>query len=340
MLTASQIERITSLWVPDEWPAFADSYVIGCHQHPFRYYVERIRHLGLSGGVLIDAGCGSGRWSFPLATTFDRVIGFDYTPRRLESALWLKHRFDVPSIDFIEGDIRKIPANDASADAIYRNSVAVGDIPIEAILDECFRVLKPGGICYVGLNGPGYSIELTKRADPNLADFGHRRIYYTHCQRHLGALVTSIVPRGALNARARESLARGVTPAALLADLGARTDQVLAAETIATDFAAEFTQTLLDDLAAITGGQRVRFSHSETGRDFEPEEMRVAARKVGFDRFEWALDGWLSLGPDGAVSKGPSPKAKPGTVEFEGRVRVFEMLMWKPLTGAPAGLGG
>ena len=188
MLSPSQIERIDALWEPAEWPASADAYTMGGYRQPFAYYVERVRHLGLSGDVLIDAGCGGGRWSFALATAFERVIGFDLTPRRIATASWQKERFDIASVEFIPGDIRKIPADGESADAVYCNSVVFGGVPILTILREFFRVLKPGGICYLGLNAPGYAYELARRDDPKFADFGRRRIYNTFCRRYLSPL--------------------------------------------------------------------------------------------------------------------------------------------------------
>jgi SAM-dependent methyltransferase len=330
MLNEEDIERIATLWVPEQWPAHADYYAIACHQSPFRYYVERIRHLGLSGGTLIDAGCGSGRWSFALATTFDRVIGFDFTPKRLDTALWLKERFDVPSVSFIQGDIRNIPADDRTADAVYSNSVAIGSVPIAKIFTECFRVLKPGGICYVGLNGPGYAHQLAKRDNPKDSTFGRQRIYNTHCQRRLASMIPLIRPRGVLNARARRCLVSGRGPAEFLRDLGAEPEQIAGAEAIASELGSEFKTILSEDLAAIIEGRRRDFSHPEAGRDYDPQELQAVARKAGFDRFEWAQDGCLSLRPDGTIQKGPSAKAKPTPGEFEGRLRVFEMLMWKP----------
>ena len=330
MLSPRDVERISALWRPAEWPDAADAYTMACYQHAFGYYVERVRHLGLSGGVLLDVGCGAGRWSFALATAFERIIAFDNTPRRLAIANWQKERFDITSVEFISGDLRKSPASDESVDVIYCNSVVTGGDPLKYILLEFFRVLKPGGICYLGLNAPGYAYELAARKDPKLADFGRRRIYNTYCRRHLSPLIGSIGPGEALNDEAKALLQRGLSPRDFLASLTARSDQVAAAETIARDLGDEFTTALLVDLAAIVAGKKADFGDREAGRDWDPDEMSVATRDAGFDRFEWAPDGHLSLRPDGSIEKGPSAGARPSWPHFQGKLRVFEMLFWKP----------
>ena len=330
MLRAEEIERISALWRPEAWPDFVDAYTSVGYQHPFSYYLERVRHLGLSGDVLFDAGCGGGRWSFAWASVFARVVGFDFTARRIAAAVWQRERFGAPDVEFIDGDIRNFPADDASVDVIYCNSVMLGGSRFEIILQEFLRVLKPGGICYVGLNAPGYAYELAHRADPNTADFGRRRIYNTLCRRYLSSLIFDIAPGGLLNPRAKACLNRDMHPADLLATLGAGAEQLAAAETIAADLGEAFSQRLISDLRQINDGTRRDYGDVPAGRDWEPDEMAVIARDAGFGRFEWAPDGCLSLKPDGSIGKFPCPKARPTAYEFQGRLRVFEMLMWKP----------
>ncbi len=333
MLGADDIERIGALWRPEAWPDYADAYTTVGYQHPFSYYVERVRHLGLSGELLFDAGCGAGRWSFALATVFARVVGFDFTARRIAAANWQRERFDTPSVEFIEGDIRKFPAEDGSVDAIYCNSVLIGGYPIEFILRKFLRALKPGGVCYIGLNASGYAYELSNRDDPKLADFGRRRIYNTLCRRHFSSLIGDIAPHGVLDAQARECLSRQMHPADLLSTLGAGAEQIMAAETIAADLGEAFSERLVLEMKEINEGIRRDFGDVPAGRDWEPDEMAVIARDAGFARFEWAPDGCLSLKPDGSIEKVRCAKARPPVSEFQGRLRVFEMLLWKPEEG-------
>ena len=330
MLSAEEVERIEARWRPRDWPDWADAYTLASFRRPFSYYVERVRRLGLSGGVLFDAGCGAGRWAFAFATVFSRVVGFDFTPRRIAAANWQRERFEVHSLEFLEGDIRKFPAEDESVDAVYSNSVLFGDVSIEVVFRIFLRVLKPGGVCYVGLNAPGYAYELAHRDDPKSAEFGRRRIYNTLCRRYLSPLIGDIAPGGRLNAQTKACLDQQMPPSELLATLGVGPDLIVAAETIAADLGHDYSQALLSDIAQINDGKRNDFGDAASGRDWEPQEMAALARDAGFGRFEWAPDGCLSLQPDGSIRKGQPASALPTAYEFQGRLRVFEMLMWKP----------
>jgi ubiquinone/menaquinone biosynthesis C-methylase UbiE len=330
MLDPAPFERIDTLWEPAEWPAATDAYTKMGYRRPFAYYVERVRHLGLSGGLLVDAGCGGGRWSFAWATRFERVLGFDFTPRRLAAAIWQKERFDVPTVEFIAGDVRNIPVADESVDVLYCTSVIFGGDAIEPILRQFLRVLKPGGVCYLNLNALGLAYQRVAGDDPETAEFGRRRIYNSLCRRHLSPLVAAIAPGGARNEETKVRLRQETSPADLLTALNCRSDQVMVAWTVADDLGPAFTQTLLADLAAISSGMKATFGERAWGRDWEPDEMSLIARDAGFSRTEWAPDGWLSLQPDGAIEKTPCPTARPGRHLFEGRLRIFEMLLWKP----------
>jgi SAM-dependent methyltransferase len=331
MLTQDTIERVAALWLEPGWPdEIASPFAREKHELPFSYYLARVRHLGISGRTLVDAGCGSGTWAFALASRFDTVLGFDFTPDRLATARWLRDRFALPQVDFAPGDIRAMPAADGVADAVYCNSVAFGDVPLKDILTEAFRVLAPGGVLYMGLNGLGYAYRLLEDADEARRAKGEWTIYNSLCQLRLASLIGRIAPGGWLNWAVRPGLAIARSPARFLPAIGANKAQVAAATAIEFDLGPTFVKTLTDDLAAIARGDQRAFSNPTNGRGYEPDELRAIAREVGFGRFEWALDGCLSLGAGGAIAKGPAPDALPQAGQFKGRFRVFEALMWKP----------
>jgi ubiquinone/menaquinone biosynthesis C-methylase UbiE len=324
------LRRIGALWQPDEWPEATDAYAQIGYRRSFAHHVARVRHLGLSGGLLLDAGCGGGRWSFGWATRFERVIGFDNAPRRLATATWQKERLDVPSVEFILGDVRKVPAENDVADVLYCNGVMLDTNSIAQILREFFRVLKPGGICYLGLNGLGLAYERMKSDQPRLATSGRTHIYNTLCRRHLTPLVVAIAPGGSRNTEFAEHLQSSISPSDLLTSLKCDPHQILGAETISKDLGPAYIKKLHDDLVAINAGTKADFGEGEGNCDWDAAEVSIIAREAGFGRSEWAPDGWLSLKSDGSIEKTPCAKARPGPPEFEGRTRVFEMLLWKP----------
>ena len=334
VLGPRDLRRIAALWQTAEWPGGTDAYAKAGYQRSFGYYLRRIGHLGLSGGLLIDAGCGGGRWSFAWATRFDHVIGFDVSQPRLAAANWQKDRLGIQTVEFITGNILKIPAPDDTVDALFCNDVISNHAHIEEILKEFLRVLKPGGACYLGLTGPGAAYELTKSGNPQLADLGRRRIYNTLCGRHLSSLVEAIGPGRARNTEAAACLRGGMPTRELLTSLDCRPDQIAAAEAIADDLGQEFSRILLDDLAAINTGARAWFGDRLAGRVWDVDEVYAAAGEAGFGLVERAPDGWLSLKRDGSIEKAPCDNAAPRANGFEGRVRAFEMLLWKPSTKA------
>ena len=105
MLSDRDVRLIASLWVPEEGSDFADeAYASAGHKLPFSHYVARIRHLGISGDRIIDAGCAR-KMGLAMATVFDRVFGIDKSAERIATAQWLADRFDLRGLQFDTGDI-------------------------------------------------------------------------------------------------------------------------------------------------------------------------------------------------------------------------------------------
>ncbi len=95
--------------------------------------------------TLIDVGCGSGRAAFALREeTRLAYIGIDVVPDLVDYA---RRKADRPDWRFDVISSIDIPADDASADIVLIMSVFTHLKPneIKAYLDECMRVLKPGG---------------------------------------------------------------------------------------------------------------------------------------------------------------------------------------------------
>jgi SAM-dependent methyltransferase len=326
MLSAAEIERIEENWNPLAWPdGAAADYAKAMHRRPFAYFRERVRHLGLSGKVLVDAGCGTGTWSFALAGAFERILAFDYTQERLAIANWLKDRFVLSQPEFVPGDIREIPVEDGGADAVFCYSVALGSVPLAKIYAEFHRVLRPGGVAYLELNGIGYGYNLfrTKGAEKVGADV----VYNTYCQSALVAVIATIQPPGAMNA-AILGVLHEMSPLELLKVAGAGPAALAAAEAIVNDLGAG--DLLMADLSAIARGERDGFSQPSAGRGYTPDELQAISTQAGFRRYEWAHEGMLSLQADGSVRKEKCLTAPPiSAPEFEGHLRRFESLTWK-----------
>lgn len=108
----------------------------------FKKHLEN-RCIDLKGGVIMDAGCGSGYSTELLANEYypSHLIAFDYMPEQIRLAR--KRRLDV---DFAVGDLRKVQSDDATCDAVFIFGVIHHITQWREALCEVARVLKPGGV--------------------------------------------------------------------------------------------------------------------------------------------------------------------------------------------------
>jgi SAM-dependent methyltransferase len=98
-------------------------------------------HLPPAGRVL-DAGCGVGRW-FWLIAPGRALVGMDFSPALLERA-----RANQQGVEVMLGDVREIPAADASFDAVYTVKVlqCLEDEDRPTAVAELVRITREGGV--------------------------------------------------------------------------------------------------------------------------------------------------------------------------------------------------
>jgi len=95
---------------------------------------------------ILDMGCGTGRFTVPLAVMGAEVTGLDLTPGMLEQTA---RKLDEAhcSATLQQGDMAQLPFPDGSFDVVV-SMLALMHIPLadrEAVFLEAARVLKPGG---------------------------------------------------------------------------------------------------------------------------------------------------------------------------------------------------
>ncbi len=119
--------------------------------YPPSYYRRRLQKLGFAGKdkILLDAGCGGGHWSVVASYLNNKVYGIDLTEKYLSYAKDLKKRFRRENIDLRQGKVEKLPYKNNSFDYIICYSVWMFTDK-EKALKEFYRVLKPGGLLYLG----------------------------------------------------------------------------------------------------------------------------------------------------------------------------------------------
>lgn len=100
------------------------------------------------GDTVIDLGSGAGNDCFVArheAGVEGKVIGIDFTPIMIEKARKNAEKLGYDNVEFREGDIDAMPVNDNTADVIVSNCVLNLVPDKQKVIDEIFRVLKPGG---------------------------------------------------------------------------------------------------------------------------------------------------------------------------------------------------
>lgn len=97
------------------------------------------------GARVLEAGCGFGEWVTFLSRKGYRAEGLDYS-----AALVDRLRDTYPDLRWTQGDVRALPYEDKSFDAVVSWGVIEHDEAGPAgALEEFHRVLEPGGVAIV-----------------------------------------------------------------------------------------------------------------------------------------------------------------------------------------------
>ena len=100
------------------------------------------------GEVVLDLGSGGGLdvlLSAQRVGPTGKAYGLDMTDEMLALARENQRKAEVENVEFLKGEIEKIPLPDNSVDVIISNCVINLSADKDRVLREAFRVLKPGG---------------------------------------------------------------------------------------------------------------------------------------------------------------------------------------------------
>ena len=118
-------------------------------------FAERV-----SGGTVLDAGCGTARISRFLAERGCRAVGVDVSPGMLQVA-----RRDHPEVPVCRGSLRSLPIADACVDGVLLWYSAIHTEPESRplLLREVARVLRPGGHVLLGFQHGEGVVDVSER---------------------------------------------------------------------------------------------------------------------------------------------------------------------------------
>lgn len=100
----------------------------------------------------LDDGCGSGRYTIALQYMgCQRVTGIDISADAIELAE--KRNPIADAVSFQRGSVLELPFADSTFDFVFSNGVLHHTLSTEQGLSEIYRVLQPGGACWLYLYG-------------------------------------------------------------------------------------------------------------------------------------------------------------------------------------------
>lgn len=107
------------------------------------------RLAGIKEGMIgLDAGCGPGFCSMELANLVGetgKIVGFDETPAYLEHLATTAQNSKVMNISTVQGNLLSSNLPDGKFDFIFTRMVLIFISDLEYLLEEFYRILKPGG---------------------------------------------------------------------------------------------------------------------------------------------------------------------------------------------------
>lgn len=119
----------------------------------WRDLVDALRIRIRDGGLVIDAGVGSGVVASRLASAGFAVVGFDFN----ESMLRALQRRAGPAVPAGLADVTALPVRDGCADAVVITNVLHLLRDWRTAIADASRALKSGGVLLVGLGNTGRS---------------------------------------------------------------------------------------------------------------------------------------------------------------------------------------
>ena len=154
----ADLESQVSGLFSDVWVGLTDDVYF---DQSYQFTKTRFEKNGLDpeeifgGKVVLDAGCGSGKFSAALARFGAReVIGVDIGVKGLRFARAQAAKADYGSrLKYVDGSLLDLPLPDASVDMVWSNGVVHHTADYEKCIAEFARVVKPGGGLFLYVNG-------------------------------------------------------------------------------------------------------------------------------------------------------------------------------------------
>jgi SAM-dependent methyltransferase len=123
-----------------------------CYRQRMGTILSWLDGLGLSeNSIILEAGCGAGRFAREAAKRGYNVFGMDYSYGMIVKASSICNSEDELNVAFFQGDIEALPLRASSFDVIVCLGVVGYLMSEDKALDSLARVLKPGGVLAISI---------------------------------------------------------------------------------------------------------------------------------------------------------------------------------------------
>jgi SAM-dependent methyltransferase len=125
------------------------------HYALFEYYrsakiLKRLEWEGVEvRGRVLDAGCGSGGIAVSFAEECDLAVGLDIKNKFGDAGRRLASERGIGNAVFVQADGCALPFESGTFDLVLSHSVIEHVASAESYLEECHRVLRPGGVLFL-----------------------------------------------------------------------------------------------------------------------------------------------------------------------------------------------
>lgn len=108
------------------------------------YHATATQAGDLDGKRVLEVGCGHGGGSSYLVRTLHPAsyTGLDLNPAGIA---FCQQKYDLPGLDFVQGDAANLPFPDDSFDAVVNVESSIHYPDFSGFLEEVTRILRPGG---------------------------------------------------------------------------------------------------------------------------------------------------------------------------------------------------
>ena len=135
-----------------------------CREYLFRDHTREITSALFPSGDpadgtrILELGCGPGLYACRFAKDFPQVttIGIDSSKRLIRHARTRAENLHLQNCNFLEGDAQALGELAQAVDAVIVSRLFLIVPNKEAVLAEIYRVLRPGGRCFIAEPTSGF----------------------------------------------------------------------------------------------------------------------------------------------------------------------------------------